>query len=225
MNQSRKRRIILMCAAVALFLLTMIRSYPDASDNPDQEMIRGENWSISGQRGERRELIHQCEGTSALIYFSYAHTACIDAYDHSGQYRFTISVPDAEKGILTIDCGEDLLYAKAATGDVFIFRGTELIESMDRQTAKARGYRISDLNNESGYAITRTHVVRVEGEALTELFPLPEEIRENLPIVTLTPDQSGVIRNMLLVGFVIAWAAVAGYSIRGVWLGFRKKKR
>ena len=225
MKKDWKLRLACMCAFLVVLLLTTSRGCPDASDNPDQEAVIGDGWGISGQRGARRGLFDRCEGTDDLIYFCYSGEDMVDAYDLSGEYQFTINLPDAQNGGLLIDCVEDLLIADAANSDVFVFRGSELVEKLDYQAARERGYRASSFDTESRYAITRTHVVSVDGEDLTELFELPEEIRVNLPLVTFTPEQNDILRRVLLVGAVIAFIGGVGFVIHGIFFGFRKIKR
>lgn len=225
MKKDWKLRLVCMCVFLAVFFFNTSRGCPDASDNPEQEIMIGDGWWISGQRGARRGLFDRCEGTDDLIYFCYSGEDMVDAYDLDGEYQFTINLPDAQNGGLLIDCVDDLLIADAANSDVFVFRGSELVEKLDYKAARERGYRASSFDTESRYAITRTHVVSVDGEDLTELFELPEEIRVNLPLVTFTPEQNDILRRVLLVGAVIAFIGGGGFVIHGIFFGFRKIKR
>lgn len=226
MKKDWKLRVILMCAFLFVFALTSSSGCPDASDNPEQEVIVGDGWTITGQRGARRGVFDRCEGTDELIYFCYSGEDLIDAYNLEGRYQFTIDLPDARNGLALIDCVEDLLIVRPALSrEVILFRGRELVGKMDVDTAREQGYKATSYDRESIYAITRTHVVRVEGEELTELFELPEEIRVNLPLITLTTEQEDVLRNVLLVGAVIAWIAAIGFVIHRICLGFGRKKR
>lgn len=226
MKKELRLRLACMCAFLVVFLLTTSKGCPDASDNPDQEMIVGDGWSITGQRGARRGLFDRCEGTDELVYFCYSGMDLIDAYDLEGAYQFTIDLPDARNGLTLIDCVEDLLIVNPALGrEVILFRGRELVGKMDVEAAREQGYKATSYDKESRYAITRTHVVSVDGEDLTELFELPEEIRVNLPLVTFTPEQNDILRRVLLVGAVVAFIGGVGFVMYGIFFGFRKIKR
>lgn len=225
MKKSLKLRIILMGVFLLFCALTASKGVGDASDNPRQELVIGDGWSITGQRGPRRGLFDQCEGTDELIFFCYGGSDLIDAYDLSGGYRFTIDLPDASNGGALINCVDDVLVVRPALGrEVLLFRGTELVARMDVETAREQGYKATSFDNESRYAITRTHVVRVDGEELTELFELPEEMRKNLPILTFTPEQNAVLKKVFLVLFALAWLLFTGYCLHGIF-GKPAKKR
>lgn len=226
MKKDLKLQVILLSAFLLVFALTSSRGCPDASDNPEQEVIVGDGWTITGQRGARRGLFDQCEGTDELIYFCYSGEDLVDAYDLNGAYQFTIDLPDARNGLAQIDCVDDLLVVDPAQGrEVLLFRGPELVGKMDDQAAREQGYQATSYDRESRYAITRTHVVSVEDEELTEVFELPEEIWVNLPLITLTTEQEDVLRKVLLVGAVMAWIAAVGFVIHRICLGFGRKKR
>lgn len=217
-----KLQVILLSAFLLVFALTSSRGCPDASDNPEQELIVGDGWTITGQRGARGETFYQCEGTDELVYFGYFFSDVVDAYDLSGEYQYTIHLPDAQNGGLLINCQDDLLIAAAANGDVFVFRGTELLEKLDHKTARERGYRASSVDRDSRYAITRTHVVSADGE---ELFELPPEIRENLTWdMFLTEPQRKITEVLFLVLFSAAWLTVVGTCVAKMWKGFREDR-
>lgn len=225
MKKSLKLQRILMCVFLLFWSLTLSKGVRDASDNPHQELIIGDGWSITGQRRARRGLFDQCEGTDELIYFCYGASDLIDAYDLSGGYRFTIDLPDASNGLALINCVDDVLVVNPALGrEVLLFRGTELVGKLDVETAREQGCKATSYDKESRYAITRTHVVRVDSEELTELFPLPEEIRENLPFIMFTPEQNEVLRKVFLVLFAVAWLSVVGYCLHRMFGSPRKKR-
>lgn len=222
MKKEWKLRLVCMCVFLLIFLFNTSRGDSDASDNPGQEKNIGDGWEISGQRGAREETFHQCEGTDELVYFGYFFSDVVDAYDLSGEYQYTIHLPDAQNGGLLINCQGDLLIAAAANGDVFVFRGTELVEKLDHKTARERGYRASSGDRDSRYAITRTHVVSADGE---ELFELPPEIRANTTWdMFLTEPQRKTVEVLFLVLFAAAWLTVVGSGIARIWKGLREDR-
>lgn len=222
MKKNWSLRLVCMCVFLAVFMFNTSRGYPDASDNPEQETSIADGWGISGQRGARGEAFHQCEGTDALVYFGYFFSDVVDAYDLSGEYQYTIHLPDAQNGGLVINCQDDLLIAAAANGEVFVFRGTELVERLDYKTARERGYRASSGDRDSRYTITRTHVVSADGE---ELFELPPEIRENLTWdMLLTEPQRKITTVLFLVLFAAAWLTVVGSGVARIWKGLREDR-
>ena len=207
-------------SAVCFLVMFVIAAQPklNGSDNPNQQTILGEGWSITGERGIRSSDVSRIRGTEELIYITYSQEPYIDVYDLSGSFLYCIRLPDSQNGMVLIDCRDGMLIA-AAKGrnvdghDVFLFRGQELVESMDHTQAWERGLMPSSYDQESDYLLTLTHVTRADG---TVLFELPPEIAENMPKFLLTDGQEQVAKVLVVVLFAVFWLTVVGGCLRQI---------
>lgn len=204
-------------SAVCFLVMLVIAAQPklNGSDNPNQQTILGEGWSITGERGIRNSKVTKIEGTEELIYITYSGKPYIDVYDLSGSFLYCIRLPDSQNGMVLIDCRDGMLIAAAkgrnADGhDVFLFRGQELVESMDHTQAWERGLQPSSYDQESDYLLTLTHVTRADG---TVLFELPPEIAENMPKFLLTDGQEQVAKVLVVVLFAVFCLTVVGGTL------------
>ena len=178
------------------FILISFQNVPDSN----QETIRLNAAWITGQRDARPGLFDQVEGTEEVIYFSYNMAGYIDAYDLSGQYLYTIHLlDDSQKGSIQIDCRDGLLYVESRHGAVYIFDGLDLLERLERDEAEVRDLLLTRRHEKSDYTLTNTHVARMEGNELTPLFLIPDEIAANL-----TKDKWRLYIALLMLGALIA---------------------
>lgn len=178
------------------FILISFQNVPDSN----QETIRLNAAWITGQRDARPGLFDQVEGTEEVIYFSYNMSGYIDAYDLSGQYLYTIHLlDDSQKGSIQIDCRDGLLYVESRHGAVYIFDGLDLLERLERDEAEVRDLLLTRRHEKSDYTLTNTHVARMEGNELTPLFLIPDEIAANL-----TKDKWRLYIALLMLGALIA---------------------
>lgn len=214
-----KGRKTLVCV-VCLLIMYIIAAQPqlNGSDNPNQQNILGEGWGITGERGIRNSKVTKIEGTEELIYITYSGKPYIDVYDLTGAFRYTIQLPDSQNGAVSIDCRDGILIADAkgrnADGhDVFLFRGEELVGSMDHDQAREQGFVPIWNDQESDYLLTLTHVTRADG---TVLFELPPEIAENMPKFLLTDGQEQVAKVLVLILFAVFWLTVVGGCLRQI---------
>ena len=209
--------------AIMLFTAVLAPRGLDASDNPDQETILGELWSITGVRTERTSQIDGIHGTDELIYVEYVAEPYIDVYDLTGAFRYTIQLPErvGGHGSLDLECRDGILIAESETDFIYLFRGTHFLESMDQERARERGL-LPDYRNKSPYMLTQTHVCRTDGE---ELFELPPELKENLPrrIVT-SPLQQKVESTLLILLFAAGFLGIIGAACGDIRRGRRKRR-
>lgn len=222
MKKERKWRTVGYAIAILLWVMIMFHPMLNASDNPAQQTILGEGWSITGVRGERNSKVTMIEGTDEQIYVTYEKESCIDAYDLNGEFLYTIQLPDARNGLVAIDCRDDMLIAESKDSVVYLFRGTELVECMDHEKASARDLNPVWGDRDSDYRFTRTHVIRADGE---ELFELPPELSKNMNRrLLLSEEQLKVEDTLILVCFAVMWLSIVGYGIWNFICAFRQRK-
>lgn len=84
------------------------------------------------------------DATDSLVYFAYSEQyACVDAYTYDGVYQFTISLTYRDRGSVSIRCHDNLLYIQSRYGNVFIFDGDQLVDTIPSEDAKERGFTLS----------------------------------------------------------------------------------
>lgn len=212
MKRKTRWREFLALICVILAGITVLSPGLDGSDNPNQQTIVGDGWGISGERGDRNSGVGRIKGTDELIYITYSQEPYIDVYDLTGAFQYSIRLPDSQNGIVLMDCRDGLLIAEAkgtnSSGhDIFVFRDTELVESMDHSEATKRGLAPSFYDEESDYRLTLTHVTRADG---TMLFELPPELAKNMPKYLMTEEQEQVLKILVLVLFAVFCLSVLG---------------
>ena len=197
--QKNVRGIAAVGFLILLLLQFVVGSFQSVLDS-DLETIRLNAAWITGQRDARPGLFDQVEGTEEVIYFSYNMAGYIDAYDLSGQYLYTIHLlDDSQKGSIQIDCRDGLLYVESRHGAVYIFDGLDLLERLERDEAEVRDLLLTRRHEKSDYTLTNTHVARMEGNELTPLFLIPDEIAANL-----TNDKWRLYIALLMLGALLA---------------------
>ena len=223
MKKVEKWRTAATAFAIILFVMTLFPQRRNASDNPEQETLLGDGWSITGVRGQRNSKVTMIEGTDELIYVTYEKESCIDAYNLNGEYQYTIQLPDARNGLVSIDCRDDILIASSKDNVIYLFRGTELLECMDHEEARERDLNPVYGSRDSAYRFTLTHVARADGE---ELFELPQELAKNRNRrLTMTEEQLKLENMLILIGFAVAWLSIVGYCLWSMIRGFRRDRR
>lgn len=176
-------------------------------------------WEISYEQGSRSDGFWKCEATDALVYFCYFDQCVIDAYDYQGQYQFTITLPDSQNGGTSIHCTGDLLYAQAKNNTVYVFDGTELVETMTHDQAEELG--CDFLNLDSNLYVSADTVYKLdEAGSRTALFPVPEAVAESMSFFDYGDrrQKNLLLGALSLSGFVMMAVAV-------IWIGFIQKKK
>lgn len=119
-----------------VFLLNL--AFP--SPQPEEQPV-GEDWFAAYEQGKRTGFYSSCDATNDLIFFAYTdHTSFVDAYDHSGNFQFTLYFEDKQNGVLEIRCTEQILYVSTKAGSVFVFDRDQEVRRMTHNEAKQGGF-------------------------------------------------------------------------------------
>lgn len=172
-------RPILILLVFVILCISAIPKVQDASDNPEQEVLYGDGWSITGIRAERGETFHKCDATDDMVYFSYTKGWYIDAYNNQGEYQYTIMLRTSQNGSVGIHCTEDLLYVRSKDGTVFVFDGTDMVETLTSEQAGERGCYFLDMDGRAYVSEDYIYRVNSDGE-WTGVCPIPEDVAANM---------------------------------------------
>jgi hypothetical protein len=206
--------LILILAVIGLVYSMINRSVP-VSDNPNQQLIYGDGWGITGIRSIRTSHITHVKATDRHVFFAYSQDNLVDAYSYDGTFLFSIMTRDAQNGGVSIWCTDHLLYLQPKLGDILVFNGTEFIESITYDELQIRGVRDSETNP---VTVDFENVCSIDEEGNKHvLFSTPEEIKRNWPLFKFgTYDDRGYYGLMLAV-FLSIWISF--------WIYHRKKSK
>ena len=144
--KTRKNCRILIWLTLLLYLCTSLpicAAASEAKDNPkaEEEKFAAIEEAIVGYQEGGTGNYCSYDATDSLVFFAYSdHSSCVNAYNHAGEYQFTINLSYRENGSIAIRCHENKLYVYSKYGNVFIFDGSQCIEKLDADTADQRGY-------------------------------------------------------------------------------------
>lgn len=211
--KKNKWQIILVLGCLVMWLLVVMPSRDSKPDAPADG-----TWEISYEQGSRSEGFWKCEATDTLVYFCYFDQCVIDAYDYQGKYQFTITLPDSQNGGTSIHCTADLLYAEAKNNTVYVFDGTELVQTMTHDQAEQLG--CDFLNLDSNLYVSADTVYKIdEAGSRTALFSVPEAVAESMSFFDYGDRQQ---KNLLLGALSLSGFAMMAAAI--IWIGFIQKK-
>ena len=116
------------------------------------------------------------------VFFSYSEgRSVVEAFDLNGNYLFSISFADRQKGTILVQGEGKQIFIRTKNDGVFIFDGDQLVEILDEQTAKHRGYDyewFSTKQNRLKFTGMRLHVLDEAGNKKQHI-PVPGYIIAN----------------------------------------------
>lgn len=129
---------------------SILTSYQVSEEESEKSRIAAvENAVILHELTERGNY-SSYDATDSLVFFAYTEQAAsVDAYNHRGEYQFTISLAFRERGSIDIRCEDNLLYIDSKYGNVFIFDGSVCIEKLSPDAALSKGYTSTWFQNQT----------------------------------------------------------------------------
>ena len=204
--KEKEKPAILVCILVILLSILFSPHTVYPADNPDQEAILGDGWSISGYRASRGDY-YQVDGTEDMFFVCYFNGA-IDAYNNDGEYLFTYEIYSSSRnGGARIKCTDDLIYIHYKDSDVFAFQGTELVDRLTYSEFRDLGYYMKP---SGAVFIARDGMYRQDDAGEPHyLCALPDAIREALPVISFAE----ATEKWIVIVLVVAVFLLAGYWI------------
>lgn len=175
-----------------------------------QQATQQNMWVRSDIPGSRSDYFGWYDATDEFIYFAYTDDNCVDVYDLTGTFQYTLYLPDSPNGAPMVYCQDGKTYIDCKGSTAFIFEGSNCIQKLtDGKEMEQNGdYAITKYRDLSlsGITITKDYVRRyaTDGTLMFE-FPTPDAVRAtiNTSFWTRVPPIWYLIVFMLLVTIVI----------------------
>ena len=181
-------------------LLSLLFPSPQPEDQPIED-----GWIAAYQQGKRTTSYSGCDATNDLIFFAYSeHASFVDAYDHSGNFQFTLFFEDKQNGVLDIRCTQQLLYVSTKAGSVFVFDRDQEVDRMTHGQAQQNGFSyfwFEEKNPNFRIDKAQAYVVDAQGDPQA-VFQLAETVKWQA-----SHPNAGIIL-MLVAVVVIIWSFV-----------------
>lgn len=126
--------------------------------------------------------------TDQYFFFSYNQDDCVDAYDNSGAYCFTILFPKASKGGFYLGSDGNKLFVTDKVHNCHVFEGSELMESVPSEKAREQGFTWGNVQSRQAYTVTVTkeRIEKVGADGIVAASAeTPGFIRKFMPALTI----------------------------------------
>ena len=97
-------------------------------------------WSVLEEQKTRHHDFRQCDTTSNRLYVAYSMYSCVDVYDHSGTFLYTVQLPKRQNGAVGIRCEGEQVYIVDQDDMVYVFEDRTLIRKLSYDEASSEGY-------------------------------------------------------------------------------------
>lgn len=140
-------------------------------------------WVICYQQGNRTSNFFQYDATDANLYFSYSKHNCVDVYDRSGVFLYSIIFPERQNGGINVRCEDNRAYICSKDNVLYIFSGTGEEEQMDYDTAAEKGYDFFWFyNNKPQITVDGRWICWLDGTgSVIDRIPTPPTIKNTIP--------------------------------------------
>ena len=191
---------ILLCLALLFHICPVNHAVLATSEISTFQQKTEEQYAISYQLTSSYGAITDYDATDWYVFFAYTErSANVDAYDLNGDFAFSLSFENREKGSISLRCQDGLLYVSTKYGNVFIFDGAELVERISSKEAKDQGFHYAWFENKPRQVALRwfrLYILDDSGGKKT-VVPIPfavvvDLISRNIPVA--------IIVSLLLVG-------------------------
>lgn len=178
MVRKRDNFIKLICVILFPAACLVIHTLLDCI-SPSSEETFADSYVIGYEQGARYGSWSSLDATDDLIFVVYTENgSCIDAYDNSGTFRFTLFFRDKSNGATTIRCDQNLLYVRAEGGTVYVFEEDRELACLSSEEAKNRGFSSTWFSHKDSKLETSGALIRrLDGEGNTiAAIPLPRKM-------------------------------------------------
>lgn len=164
MLKNKKIDIILKIIWIIVFVYLMIDIFWDKTEIP---YVNIGSSVVFYDEVDKDSVITDIDATEEYIYYAYFGIDVVSAYDWNGKYQFSIAVHNEKNGAIDIRCLDDKLYIHDAGSNVFVYEGTELLETILREQTQ---YELSWFHKTSGLVKEQDdHLVDQNGEYVMDL--------------------------------------------------------
>lgn len=161
-------------------------------------------WVLSEVQGSRSACFYSYDATDEYVYFTYPEDFCVDVYNTEGVFQYTLYLPYARNGAVSVRCEDAKTYIKDHNSTIFVFEGKEY-------TGKICGADVEQhlpYHNlsETGIRINKEQIQRFSDDGtLLFQFATPDMIKATMP---LFPAQMPSIWIFVVLGPFVAAVVV-----------------
>jgi len=121
--------VIILLWITGIIIMQVLNAVEEKKKVTDNPRIEEFETAVIMENNERTGDYSYYDVTDTLAFFSYSdHAAQVDAYNHEGDYQFSIVLANKEKGAVTIRCHNNLLYITSKYNNIFVFDGRKLVQ-------------------------------------------------------------------------------------------------
>ena len=167
----RKKLVILIITFAGFLGVGVIRSILGKS-NIEESVVQevpviSYSQSTSGYAGD-------IVATKDAVFVAYNEKmAAIDSYDYSGAYQYTILLANSQNGGISLWSDGEILYVCSKYGNVFAFKGQDLIWEMDAKEATNQGVNVYFTRPSNVSMVGNNAVVKNHQNQVTAKVQLP----------------------------------------------------
>ena len=215
--------IVLMLLYIGSTIYALCCSYSEietampTANQPSQEPV-GVYVSFVNLTNTRKTNYYQCDATADHIFFSYSQDNCVDVYSHTGEFCFTIYLPEYPKGVVMIRCMHDRVYIRDKTDNVYVYAGASKVGDFFKAQAEMMGYDyrwFQDNAQEICVAVSRNVItLKDEKGQIFQSVETPNSIRRNFPTLDFGRDINIGISLLLILGLVLVGGRLMYKSIK-----------
>lgn len=206
----KKQNLIVAITFVAFFALCVLYGVVFRSERGKTPQAE-EDWFAGYQLGGRQSTYSECDATNDLIFFAYG-SSFVDAYDHEGEFQFTLYFEDKQNSVFEIRCEEQKLYVSTKGHTVFVFDRDQEVDRMNLEEARENGFSYPWFDEEkTNFRIDKDYAYVIDPKTNEEtVFQLPQAIKSKV--------------NNHKIGMVIMACAVIVLICRIAYDSIRKSK-
>ena len=106
----------------------------------DDSISQNDDFTISHKQIKQKGSMSDFDATNENIYFSYSEKgSVVDVFDNQGNYLYSITFADQEKGNLLVRCKNGKLFVRQKNGCVKVFSDIALTDSFSKEVATKNG--------------------------------------------------------------------------------------
>lgn len=173
---------------------------------------RNGDWVIETTQEAKKSMRYfSCAVTDVYVFFGYGDNGIIDAYDHKGNFTFSLRYTGSTKNrYMSIRAKENLLYVSSHSGTLYVFNGQQLEKTMSYDEAEQNGYDISWFNEGIARADKEYVYYLDEQGEWVQLMETPKEVSNRMPTIEISKERKEALA---FAGLAFAFVAYVIFMI------------
>lgn len=138
-----------------------------------------------------RENYTQCAITDTYVYFTFGYDSIIDAYDHNGEFQFTLLFPDRNNGQLISKCEGDKLLVLTKSREYYYELDGDRVLTLIIAPNEAT---VDKFDNEiTAWASKKQIYTRNENGQWEVYMQTPKSMKKYIDLIAVAPEYHGYL--------------------------------